>query len=131
VSFVVSGARLRELLEHGVSPQRLGTGAYPQVSGVRFTFDPRQPNGRRIVGPLRRDDGRAIAVDERLRVSFPSYPTCLGGDGYVIPEARLACEALEADVTTAPRSAALVISHLERMSGTIVAPPTGRVTRLP
>lgn len=130
VTYALSGARLRELLEHGVSLGRLGSGAYPQVSGVRFTFDPRLPNGARIIGALRRDDGRDIANDEMLRLSFPSYPACLGGDGYVIPEAQPACAALNADVTTAPRSADLVIRHLERMQGTIVAPATGRVTRV-
>ncbi len=130
VTFELSGARLRELLEHGVSPGRLGTGAYPQVSGVRFTYDARLPNGARIVGPLRHDDGRIIENDELLRVSFPSYPACLGGDGYVIPEAQQACRAFASDVTTAPRSADLVIRHLERMQGTIVAPQIGRVTRV-
>ena len=131
VTFEVTGARLRELLEHGVSLGRLGTGAYPQVSGVRFTFDPRLPSGRRIIGPLRRDDGREIAADDRLRMSFPSYPSCLSGDGYVIPEAKSACAALDANVTSAPRSADLVIRHLERMQRAIVAPPVGRVVRVP
>ncbi len=130
VTFPLTGARLRALLEHGVSQRRLGSGAYPQVSGVRFAFDARQPSGSRLVGPLRREDGREIRDDEVLRVSFPSFPSCRGGDGYEIPEARETCAAFEADATRAPRSAALVIAHVERMNGRVVAPSTGRVQRL-
>ncbi len=130
VTFPLTGTRLRELLEHGVSARRLGSGAYPQVSGVQFTFDARRPTGDRLVGALRRTDGREIAPHDTLRVAFPAFPSCLGGDGYVIPEARAACEALAADPATAPRSADLLVRHVEAMGGSIVAPPTGRVTRL-
>lgn len=133
VTFTVTGARLRELLEHGVSPRRLGTGAYPQVSGVHFTFDSRQPVGGRIVGPLRRASGAPIGAQESVTVSFPAYPSCIGGDGYVIPEASAACEALGRDASTAPRSADLLVRHAEAMAaeanGRIVPPPTGRVVR--
>ncbi len=130
VTFPLTGARLREVLEHGVSQRRLGTGASPQVSGVVFSFDPRLATGSRIVGELRRTDGSTIGNRDVVRVSFPTYPACLGGDGYVIPEARAACDAHTADITTAPRSAQLLISHIETMNGRIVLPPIGRVLRL-
>jgi len=130
VTVPITGARLRALLEHGVSQRRLGTGAYPQVSGVRFTFDARLPSGARLVGPMYRADGRAIGDADRLRVSLPSFPACRGGDGYEIPEARAVCQAFEADNSIAPRSAALVVQHLEGMGGRIIPPPTGRVVRM-
>jgi 5'-nucleotidase/UDP-sugar diphosphatase len=130
VTVPLTGARLRAVLEHGVSARRLGTGAYLQVSGVRFTFDARQPSGSRLVGPLRREDGRPIGDAEVLRVALPSFPACRGGDGYELPEARDACAAFEADNSVAPRSAALLVQHVERMAGTVVPPPTGRVERL-
>ena len=99
VTFPLTGARLRELLEHGVSARRLGTGAYPQVSGVAFTFDPRRPSGERIVGALRRPDGRDIAPGDTLRVSVRVVSrAAAAGDGYVIPEAKAACDALDADL---------------------------------
>ena len=130
VTFPLTGARLRELLETGVRLGGLGSGPYPQVSGVRFQFDARRPSGSRLVGDLRRDDGRPIAPTETLRVTFVTYPACRSGDGYRIPEAAEACKAIEQTPASAPRTVDLVIQHLERMNGRIVAPPLGRVTRL-
>lgn len=130
VTFPITGARLRELIEHGVARGSLLNGPYPQLSGVRFSFDARLPSDARVVGDLRRDDGRVIAPTDTLRLTFVTYPACRGGDGYRIPEAAAACKALEANPATAPRTADLVLQHLESMRGRIVAPPIGRVTRL-
>jgi 2',3'-cyclic-nucleotide 2'-phosphodiesterase (5'-nucleotidase family) len=130
VTFPLTGARLRALLEVGVGRGGLGGGPYPQVSGVRFSFDARRATGDRLVGPLRRDDGRAIAPTDTLMVTAVTFPACRGGDGYKIPEAAAVCRALEANPTGAPRTADLVLAHLAKMNGRIVAPPEGRVTRL-
>lgn len=125
----ITGRRLRALLEHGVSVRRLGTGAYPQVSGVHFRFDPERPSGERVIGPITRPDGRSIGDDEMITLAMPTFPVCRGGDGYDIPEGRAVCEAALADESRVPRSAALVIAHLESMGGTIIAPALGRVQR--
>ncbi len=130
VTFPITAARLRTLLENGIGRGGLGSGPYPQVSGVSFTFDARRPSGDRIVGELRRGDGRVLAADETVRLTFVSYPACRGGDGYRIPEASTACATLNADPMSMPRTVDLVIRHLEAMNGRIVAPPIGRVTRL-
>ncbi|MFN9794888.1 MAG: bifunctional metallophosphatase/5'-nucleotidase [Gemmatimonas sp.] len=130
VTFPLTGARLRELLETGVRQGALGGGAYPQVSGVHFRIDARRPSGSRVVGDLTRDDGRVIAPGETLRVTFVTYPACRSGDGYRIPEASAACEQIARQPSSAPRTVDLVVQHLERMNGRIVAPPLGRVTRL-
>ncbi len=130
VTFPLTGARLRALLEVGVRPGGLGAGPYPQVSGVRVTVDARRPGGDRVVGALRRDDGREIAPADTVRVAFVTYPACRGGDGYRIPEAAPACDALAVDPARFPRSVDLLARHLEGMGGRIVAPPLGRVTRL-
>jgi hypothetical protein len=130
ITFPLSGARLRELLETGVRQGALGGGAYPQVSGVRFQVDGRRPSGSRVVGDLLREDGRVIAPGDSLAVTFVTFPACRSGDGYRIPEAAAACRALEQNPTGMPRTADLVLQHLERMNGRIVAPLTGRVTRL-
>ncbi|WP_461414907.1 bifunctional metallophosphatase/5'-nucleotidase [Gemmatimonas sp.] len=130
VTFPLTGARLRDVLEHGVRQGSLGSGAYPQLSGVRFRFDARQPSGARVVGDLLRDDGRVIAPTDTVQVTFVTYPACRGGDGYRLPEAAAACRALEQAPGSTPRAVDLVIQHLESMNGRIVAPPTGRVIRL-
>jgi 5'-nucleotidase len=130
VTFPLTGARLRELLEHGVGRGSLGSGPYPQVSGVRFSFDARRESGSRIVGDLTRDDGIVIRPTDQLRVTFVVYPTCRGGDAYKIPEAAPACAELERNPLSAPRSADLVIAHMTSMNGTIVQPPLGRTTRI-
>ncbi len=130
ITFPLSGARLREVLETGVRQGALGAGAYPQVSGVRFHVDGRRPSGSRVVGDLLREDGRVIAPGDSLTITFVTFPACRSGDGYRIPEAAAACRALEQNPTSMPRTADLVLQHLERMNGRIVAPLTGRVTRL-
>lgn len=130
VTFPITGARLRALLEHGLERGSLANGPYPQVSGVRFSFDARLPSGARLVGDLKRDDGAVIAPSDSLRLTFVTYPACRGGDGYRIPEAAAVCKSLEANPTAAPRTADLVLQHLASMRGRIVAPPIGRVTQL-
>ncbi len=130
VTFPITGARLRTLIENGIGRAGLGGGPYPQVSGLQFSFDARRPSGERVVGDLRRGDGRVLAASDTVRLTFVTYPACRGGDGYRIPEAATVCKALEADATSAPRTVDLVIRHLEGMNGRIVAPPIGRVTRL-
>ncbi|MCC6244549.1 MAG: bifunctional metallophosphatase/5'-nucleotidase [Gemmatimonadaceae bacterium] len=129
VTFPITGARIRELLEVGVGRGGLGNGPYPQVSGLRFAFDARLPSGARIVDDLLRPDGRRIAPTDTLMLSAVTYPACRGGDGYKIPEARDVCARLQSAPTSSPRTADLVIQHLEGMNGRIVAPPIGRVTR--
>jgi hypothetical protein len=131
VTFNLTGARLRQVLEHGVESTSLGEGPYLQLSGVRYTFDTRRPNGQRIVGPVLRPDGRPITDAETLRVTFVTYPACRSGDGYRLPEAADACRAIEANPGSAPRSAELLIKHVEGMGGRIVLPVMGRVTRVP
>ena len=130
VTFPITGARVRALLEVSVGRSGLASGPYLQVSGLQFAFDARLPSGARVVGDLRRADGRTIADSDTLRVTFVTYPACRNGDGYRIPEAATACATLEHDPTASPRTADLVIRHLEAMHGRIVPPPVGRVTRL-
>jgi 2',3'-cyclic-nucleotide 2'-phosphodiesterase (5'-nucleotidase family) len=130
VTFPITVERLRALLEVGVGRGGLASGPYPQVSGVQFTFDARLPTGSRVVGALRRADGRDFAPTDTVRLTMVTYPACRGGDGYRVPEAAAVCKALEANPASSPRTADLVIRHLESMNGRIVPPPIGRVTRV-
>ncbi|MCU0620745.1 MAG: 5'-nucleotidase C-terminal domain-containing protein [Gemmatimonadales bacterium] len=125
VVVTLSGSRLRDVLEQGVSDQSLGRGGYLQVSGVRYVVDRSRPSGSRIVGPITRFDNRLVTVDERLRVALPGYLACAGGDGYRVPEASAACASAE----PGPRVVDLLASHIaERLGGRASPPPGGRVT---
>jgi 5'-nucleotidase len=120
VTFPLTGARLRELIEHGLGEGRYGKGAFLQVSGVAFTFDTTAPSGHRVVGELRRTTGGAVVrPDDRLTVAFPVYPACEGGDGYQVPEAKAAC----ADRQQAPRAVDLLRGYIEGPLGRRVSPP--------
>ncbi|MDQ6612721.1 MAG: 5'-nucleotidase C-terminal domain-containing protein [Gemmatimonadota bacterium] len=130
VTFSMTGARLREVLEHGVATSSVGQGAFLQVSGVNYTYDTGKADGQRIVGAVRRDDGRAYLDADVVRVTMVTYPACRGGDGYKFPEAANACQALEADAASAPRTADLVIKHIESSGGQIALPTVGRVLRV-
>jgi 2',3'-cyclic-nucleotide 2'-phosphodiesterase (5'-nucleotidase family) len=50
MKLAVTGARLREALEQGLSRLEREGGGFLQASGLRMTYDPRQPAGRRVLG---------------------------------------------------------------------------------
>jgi 2',3'-cyclic-nucleotide 2'-phosphodiesterase (5'-nucleotidase family) len=121
----LTGGRLRELLEHGVSDGLMGTGGFLQVSGLRYTVDRGRPSGTRVVGQLTSTDSRLIATSDRVRVAMPTYLACDGGDGYRVPEAATSCSS----AASAPRAADLLASHIaERLGGRVTPPPGGRIT---
>nr|MBA3554462.1 5'-nucleotidase C-terminal domain-containing protein [Gemmatimonadales bacterium] len=126
VTFPLSGTRLRQVLEHGVSDASLGKGGFLQVSGVSFTYDPRRPSGDRIVGEIGRPEGGVVTPDDTLSVTFAGYPACDGGDGYSIPEAQASCPG----VNQGPRAADLLTRYVtDSLGGRIQAPTAGRITR--
>ncbi len=125
VTFPLTGARLRRVLEHGVSAGVLGTGGFLQVSGLSFTFNPARPSGSRLVGDIRRN-GQAIAPGDSVRVAFGAYSACQGGDGYEIPEANTAC----ASRGSAPRAVDLLMLYIaDSLEGRIEAPRNSRVVQ--
>lgn len=126
ITFPLTGARLRRVLEHSVSAGVLGTGGFLQVSGVSFTFDPARPSGSRLVGDIRRDGGRAIVPGDSIRVAFGVYSACHGGDGYRVPEAAAAC----AQQASAPRAVDLLMQYIaDSLEGRIEPPQNSRVVQ--
>jgi 5'-nucleotidase len=122
----LTGARLREVLEHGVADSSLGKGGFLQVSGVSYTYDPAAPTGRRIRGDVRLSGGAVIAPRDTLMVAIPVYPACEGGDGYDVPEAAAAC----ASRAAAPRAADLLMKYLaDSLKGEVGPPTKGRIVR--
>jgi len=124
VTFSLSGARLRRLLEYGVSGPVFGTGGFLQVSGVSYTFSTDRPSGKRVVGEIRRPDGSVLQPDDTVRVAFNSYPACEGGEGYRVPEAAPACSRRQ----SAPRAVDLLTRYIaDSLGGTVQAPKPSRV----
>lgn len=119
VTFPLTGARLRSLLEHSVSDRVLGTGGFLQVSGIRFTFDPARPSGKRVTRLVRQSNGRTLETGDSVRVSFGVYSACRGGDGYKVPEAAATC----AGQKSAPRALDLLMRYIaDSLHGQIQAP---------
>lgn len=126
IAFPLTGARLRELLEHSVADGFYGHGAFLQVSGISFRYDPSRPSGSRLVGDVVRADGRPLGAADTVRVAFNAYPACEAGDGYVVPEAKPAC----AESAKGPRAADLLTAHIAgALRGTVTPAPAGRITR--
>lgn len=94
-TFEISGADIVAALEHGVSRVTVengtvvrtgASGGFPQVSGLRFTFDPTQEAGSRIVSvEVEGADGTFAAIDPAATYSVATNNfTRQGGDGYTM-----------------------------------------------
>jgi len=93
-TFEISGADLVAALENGVSRIALndqgqverdgGAGRFPQVSGMRFSFDPTQEAGSRVVSvEVQQEDGSFVAIDPAATYSVATNNFVrTGGDGY-------------------------------------------------
>ncbi|MDL1899341.1 multifunctional 2',3'-cyclic-nucleotide 2'-phosphodiesterase/5'-nucleotidase/3'-nucleotidase [Anaerolineae bacterium CFX9] len=89
-TFSLSGADVIAALEHGLSAlgTDAGTGRFPQVSGLRFTFDITQPVGSRIVSvEVEGEDGSFSPIDPEAIYYVASNDFMRnGGDGYTMFE---------------------------------------------
>jgi 5'-nucleotidase len=84
VKVELSGATLRQILEHGVSrsAEDAEPGRFPQVSGIRFTFDARRPPGSRIVDLS--INGKPLDEKKTYTLATSDYIAIDGGDGYAM-----------------------------------------------
>ena len=87
VKIEVSGATIKEALEHGVSrtTEPTGDGRFPQISGMTFKFDTTKPIGMRVVELL--VDGKPIDPKHHYTLATNDYVTS-GGDGYTMFKGR-------------------------------------------
>lgn len=79
---VVTGANLWKALENGVAGNYPADGRFPQVSGIKFSFDSSKPVGSRIV-EVTKLDGTAIAKDSKEYTLTTLDFIIYGGDGYL------------------------------------------------
>ncbi len=82
----LSGAGVIAALENGVSQAEEGSGRFPQVSGIRFTWDPSvAPNEGRVTEVLVNDGGNWVPIDpDAIYGVVTNNYMRSGGDGYKI-----------------------------------------------
>ena len=88
VTVEVSGAELKAMLEAGVAAMPEASGAFPQVSGLCFTYDIEAEPGSRVTGAVRQAadgtcSGEVIELSEGATYSIATNDfTASGGDNY-------------------------------------------------
>jgi 2',3'-cyclic-nucleotide 2'-phosphodiesterase (5'-nucleotidase family) len=122
LKLAASGARLRETLEQGLAALERGGGGYLQVSGIRVTYDPRQPIGQRVVSV--EVDGAPLDPARIYTVAVPDY-VAGGGDGITaLRDARVLVDAV-----SGPQLADVVFEAVA--STGVISPNTdGRLTQI-
>lgn len=83
VSTEVSGKDLKAALENGVSQYEQRAGRFPQVSGMKFVFDPKQPAGSRVqsVTVVTKEGDKPLDEAATYKVATNDF-MLRGGDGY-------------------------------------------------
>jgi 5'-nucleotidase len=85
-TFGLKGSDVWAAVEHGVSGYEEQSGAFPQVGGMRYSFDPDQPVGSRIISVEVKEAGGGyspLVLDAVYKVTANEYMRT-GGDGYDI-----------------------------------------------
>ncbi len=92
VKLELTGAALRSMLEHGVARSAEDTqpGRFPQVSGIRFTFDAGRPAGSRVIDVM----VNGVPLDDKRKYTLATADFLAdGGDGYeILKSARVLIE---------------------------------------
>ena len=84
-TFQIKGSDLLAALENGLSQIEDGAGRFPQVSGMKFTFDKTKPAGSRVVSAEVKEGDGFVPLDpaKTYGVASNNYLRA-GGDGYAI-----------------------------------------------
>ena len=115
VAISLTGKQIIEALEHGVSA--VGSGAFPQVSGISFSYDGKSPPGKRIREAV--IGGKQIDPAKEYIIATNDF-IAAGGDGYKV-FARAAGSAAGCNVTGgAMKGGNLVYSDASRQLRDIV-----------
>lgn len=119
----ITGAALRGTLEYGLSGLDDRAGRFPQVSGLRFTYDPAAAPGHRLRDVL--VAGRPAEPDRAYKLATTDY-LAAGGDGY----AMLKAAKVLVDASGGPLLVN-VTAEAVQAAGTIAAAPEGRSRPIP
>jgi 5'-nucleotidase len=85
----LTGAQIKQALEHGVSKVELGEGQFPQVAGLQFIYDPKAPIGSRVISVSiieQNGQSKPLNLNATYRVVTNSF-MLNGGDGYEMMKA--------------------------------------------
>ncbi|MBI3446400.1 MAG: 5'-nucleotidase C-terminal domain-containing protein [Magnetospirillum sp.] len=116
----ITGAQLLTALEHGLSSVETKAGRFPQVSGIRITYDSTRPAGKRIIDSSM--GGKPIEPKRLYRLATTDY-LAAGGDGYVAFKAAR----VVVDASGGPLLANVVMDYLAAQ-GRVAPVVEGRVT---
>ncbi|PDT51721.1 MULTISPECIES: bifunctional UDP-sugar hydrolase/5'-nucleotidase [Sinorhizobium] len=84
-TFQLKGADIRAALENGVSQVEEGGGRFPQVAGLKFSFDRSKPAGSRLVSIQVKEGDAFKLLDPEKTYSLVSNNFMRGGgDGYAV-----------------------------------------------
>jgi 5'-nucleotidase len=125
VKIEVTGAVLRQALEHGVSrsAEESEPGRFPHVSGIKFSFDASRPAGARVVSVT--VNGLPLNETRKYTLTTTTFVGIDGGDGYAVFKG--------ATVVQLPDKTPLDFEAVQRAmvaQKTIAPRVEGRITRL-
>ncbi|MDX3929303.1 MAG: 5'-nucleotidase C-terminal domain-containing protein [Shinella sp.] len=86
-TFQLKGSDLLAALENGLSQIEEGAGRFPQVSGMKFSFDKSRPSGNRVVSAEVKEGEGFVPLDPAKIYNIVSNNYMrAGGDGYSVFE---------------------------------------------
>ena len=120
----VKGSVIKEALELGVSAYPTLSGGFPQIAGVRFTFNPALSAGNRITSIT--IGGEELDLNKTYKMATNDF-TAAGGDNY-----KMLAEPFKTQLPLAmPERAALeqaLIGYLNDNKGKLMTETDGRIT---
>ena len=127
VKVEVTGKTLMDILEHGVARSREDNepGRFPQVSGLKFTFDASKLPGQRITQAS--VAGKPVDPNATYTIATSDFLVSRGGDGYTMfKDGKIL---LAAD--KAPKDSEVFEKAIRTSPNATIAPKVeGRITRL-
>jgi 5'-nucleotidase len=123
VMMQVSGKTIKEALEHGVAEVGVRvSGRFPQVSGLKFSYDARQPVGSRVTEVT--VGGQPLDESKLYRLTTNNF-LAEGGDGYLM----LKSQKRLLNAQEGNSESVALLNHIQKLK--VIAPRVeGRIKRL-